>query len=260
MGRRRGLVAAFGLLCALADVSSARADDVAQAIAWLDSDSSEQVQLGIETLGLAPSARGAVALTARARRGLPPELLLAAISTLGAMQQREAVPYLVELGRHRRTVVRAKALEALAAIGGDEAKVALRRGLDDGDADVRVAAVRGLGLLQDRSALQLLVRAFDRGVTEAGDVLGLLGGADEIRFLMGQLGHVPLQSLLSGLGEALRRADLPQRLRLDIVARLTEMATVEVRTFFESVAPNLPGPTNDPVRRAVSDAIVRISG
>lgn len=260
MRTRRGSVAAFGVLFAFASFTSARADDTAQAIGWLDSDSQEQVQLGIETLGLAPSARGAVALVARARRGLPPDLLLAAISTLGAMQQREAIPFLVELSRHRRANVRGRALESLASIGGNEAKVALRRGLDDADAEVRVAAVRGIGSVGDTEALPLLVRAFDRGVYEAGDALGALGGADEVRFLVGHLGHAPLQVLLPGLGEALGRADLPQRLRLDVVARLTELATVEVRTFFESIAPSLPGPNGDPVRRAVADAIVRISG
>lgn len=260
MRSRAAWGAAWAVAMSMAAGTTAHADDPAQAIAWLDASSAEEVQLGIETLGLSPSARAAAALVQRARRGLPPELLLMTVQTLGAMQQRESIPYLVELARHRSPQVRSKALEALTAMRGNEAVEALRRGLDDAAPEVRLTAVHGIGELADRGSLPILLRAFDRGVFEASDVIGQIGGPEEVRFLIGQLGHVPLPSILGGLGEAIRRADLPQRLRLDLVARLTELATTEVRSFFESIAPDLPGPNNDPVRRAVGDAIVRISG
>ncbi len=247
----------------LATSTAARAQDVdteQQAIAWLESTSVDEVRLGIETLGLVPSPRAADALAARIRRGLPFDLLEDALTTLGAMQQRSSLPVVLELTRHRHGHVRAKAIATLGAIGGSDAVVAIRRGLDDPDRQVRIAAVRAMSAASDRTGVMMLMRAFDRGLLEAAEAIGHLGSPEEVRALLGHLGIVPFDTLMPGLGEALRRSDLPQRLRLDIVARLTELATQNVRVFFEMLLPTLPGPANDPVKRAINDAILRISG
>lgn len=236
------------------------ADTEAQALAWLASPNADEVRLGIETLGLVPSNRTATALVERARRGLPGDLLEGAIATLGAMENPIARPLLLELTYDRRASIRAKSLEALGILGGSDAIAAIRRGLDDDDATVRAAAVAGISAANDRASVEVLLRAFDRGVTEAAPVVGRLGTPEQVRLLLGYLGHAPLEAVLPGCAEALGRAELPQRLRLDIVARLTELGTENIRTFFTEVQPNLPGNANDAVQRAVNDAIMRISG
>lgn len=261
MTRRIHLLLAFGLM--LATSTEARAQDSeteAQALAMLESRSVDEIRLGIETLGLSPSPRAADALAARVRRGLPPPLLEAALSTFGAMQQPTSVGVVLELARHRDAGVRAKAVEVLGVLGGADATAAMRRGLDDESRTVRVAAVRAMNAALDRGGVPTLMRAFDRGVLEAAEAIGHLGSPDEVRALLGHLGITPFEAIMPGLAEALRRGDLPQRLRLDIVARITELGTENARRFFEELQPNLPGPPNDPVRRAVNDAILRISG
>lgn len=261
MTRRNHLLLALGL--SLATSGAARAQDAeteAQAFAMLDSRSVDDIRLGIETLGLSPTPRAADALAARVRRGLPPALLEAALSTFGAMQQPTSVSVVLELALHRDAGVRAKAIEVLGTLGGQEAITAMRRGLDDASPVVRVAAVRALNAAQDRGSVPVLMRAFDRGVLEAAEAIGHLGNAEEVRALLGHLGIAPFETIMPGLAEALVRADLPQRVRLDIVARITELGTENARRFFEQLQPTLPGPANDPVRRAVSDAILRISG
>lgn len=246
------------------DSHSARADQSSdaesQALQLLASPNVDEVSLGIESLGLLPSPRTAAALIERTRRGLPRELMELAIGTLSAMDTPAATPIFIDLSRDRRPSVRAKALEALAGIPRADAIVAIRHGVDDADATVRAAAIDAVGTLNDRESVPLLLRALSRGVQEAAPVIGHLGNADQVRQLLEYLGRASLEFELAGCAEALNRTDLPQRLRLDIVALLTELATEQIRTFFTEVLTTLPGGANDPVRRAVNDAIMRISG
>lgn len=230
------------------------------AIEWLRSASVDEVELGIQTLSVSGTQAGSAALCERLRRGLAPNLAVQAIEALEVLGHRASIPTLLSLAHARNHSVRARAIGALGVFGGADVLPTLRAAVDDVDPLVRVAAVRSLGRAHDAASMSLLSRAFDRGVHEAAEVICTLGGADDVRALLGHLGHVPLDTLLPGLAAALRRAELPQRLRLDVVARLADLGTQSVRVFFESVMPTLPGPASDPVKRAISDAILRISG
>ncbi len=84
-----------------------------EAIEMLDASDADTVQLGIEALGTNGTARAVAPLSARIRRGLPPELLDMAIQTLGVLGRPEAGPVLFELTNHRRAEVRVAATEAI---------------------------------------------------------------------------------------------------------------------------------------------------
>src|SRR5688572_2342676 len=99
----------------LALTSPAAAQTEAEAIALLSSNRREDVKSGLETLGLSATPSAVTAIANRVRRGLDAELLDLALTTLRVQNRPEAGAVLVELARHRRTDIRARALEAVAA-------------------------------------------------------------------------------------------------------------------------------------------------
>lgn len=245
---------------ALATSTPALAQTEAQAIALLSSSRREDVKAGLETLGLSATPAAVNAIANRVRRGLDAELLDLALTTLRVQNRPEAGGVLMELAHHRRAEIRARALEAVAACRPSGARDALVRGLSDLDATVRAAAATGLGELEARDAVPELVRALERGLGEAAGPVGKLGTETEVRVLVTMLGRVPFATVAPGIAFLITRQDLPQRFRLDVVAKLHDLGTGEVRTFLEETLPSVPGAANDPVRRAIDTAIVRISG
>lgn len=247
--------------CVVLEAAATRAQSSeAAAIAQLSSSRREDVQAGLETLGLSATETAVTAIAQRIRQGLDAELLDLALTTLRVQNSPAAGPVLIELARHRRAEIRARALDAIAASRPAGAREALVRGLADLDPTVRAAAATGLGEIEARDAVPELIRALERGLPEAAAPIGKLGNVEQARTLVTLLGRVPFAALAQGVASLLTRADLPQRFRLDVVARLHELGTGEIRTFLDETLPSVPGGANDPVRRAIETAIVRISG
>jgi hypothetical protein len=57
----------------------------------------------------------------------------------------------------------------------------------------------------------------------------------------------------------LARTNLENRARLDIVARVSELATAEARGLLEELVNEGGLPSSDPVRRAANEAAARIA-
>ncbi|UJR79023.1 Hypothetical protein I5071_10560 [Sandaracinus amylolyticus] len=253
------IVAALsGLALALAPARAAAQDlTLDQATQMLRSSDHDEVQTAIQSIGLLGSPRGVEPLAARIRDGLAPDLLESAIDTLTVLGRAEAGPVLFELVTHRRPEVRLRAVQAIAATRPRGADRALVSALSDSSAEVRSAAATALGDLGAASAAESLFLALDRGVPEAGPALGKVVRAEHVGRVLEYLGRLPFSQMQGVLDEMLRRRDLPSRSRLDVVARLGELATPEVRTFLSEWASAQPA--NDPVRRAAEDVVARIA-
>jgi HEAT repeat protein len=260
------LALALYLCLAPASAPAAHAQElsVAEATEHLGSSDPAAVRTGIEALGLAGNARAVPPLADRIRRGLPPELLDAALDTLLVLSRPESGPILFELTAHRRPEVRLKAVQAIVASEPRGADRVLVSALSDLDPAVRAAAALGLGQLGARTAIDPLFHALDRGVAEASTAIGQLATAEQVTRLLGYLGRIPFDALTPALSEILARRDVPQRTKLDVIARLEETATPEAKAFLQEFVASLPEPPRrgrpDPVRQAAEEAILRIAG
>ncbi|MDQ3034677.1 MAG: HEAT repeat domain-containing protein [Myxococcota bacterium] len=230
-----------------------------RATQMLRSNSHDEVMTAIQSLGMLGSPRAVEPLAARIRDGLAPDLLESAIDTLTVLGRPEAGPVLYELTSHRRPEVRLRAVQAIAATRPRGAERALVSALSDSSAEVRGAAAIAIGELGATGAIDSLFLAFDRGVPEAGPALGRLARPEHVGRVLDYLGRVSFSQMSAVLGELLARRELPARARLDVIARLGELATPEVRTFLESWIESQQPPANDPVRRAAEDVIARIA-
>jgi HEAT repeat protein len=255
---------ALSLLAALPAAAQRRAQpepsaELRTAIEALDSTNPVEVRGAIEAIGISGDRRGAAPIAARIRRGLPADLLEAAIDALTVLGQPDAGPVLFELASHRRPAVRLRAVQAIVATRPSGADRALEGALADSDSAVRSAAAEGLGTLGARTAIDALFTALDRRVDGAAVAIGQLAQPDHVQRFLGYLGQIPFELASAALGEMLRRTDLAERARMSIVARLGELATAEVRAFLESFVAALPPNDRSAVRRAAEETAARIS-
>jgi len=228
----------------------------------LQSNDPAQIRSGIEAMGLIGNRRVIDPLAARIRAGLPTELLGAAVDTLMVLSRPEAGPILFELTTHRRPEIRLKAVQAIVASEPRGADRALITALSDMDPRVRAAAALGLGERGATSAVDPLFHALDRHVTEASTAIGQIANPAQIDRLLEYLGRLRFDALTPALSEVLARDDVPRAKKLDVIAKLSELATPEVKQFLQDYVASLPEPRRgrpDPVREAAEDAILRIA-
>jgi hypothetical protein len=241
------------------EAPAAVSPELAAAVAQLASSDEAVIQQGIEALGLAGTPDVVEPLAARIRRGLPPELLEMAVDTLIITGQASAGPVLITLVAHRRPEIRLKAVQGIASIKPRGAEQSLTLALGDSDPQVRAAAAVGLGAVGARGSVDQLFLALEHGVLEASTSIGQLATPAEAMRLLGYLGRLAFDAISPGLGELLARADLPDRTKLDLIARLAELATGGTKTFLQEFVAALPPTDRGPVRRAAEDAAMRIA-
>jgi hypothetical protein len=96
-------------------------------------------------------------------------------------------------------------------------------------------------------------------VPEAALAIGRVADAPAIERLHGYLGHASLPPMLSAYEALLLRADVGEAEKLDIIARLGEVATPSVKGFLQRLAAgNHNWSAQLPVLRAMADTAARI--
>jgi len=121
-------------------------------------------------------------------RDLDPKVQVAAVETVGLLQDKEAVPDLVSvLDRAHDARVRRAALTSIAMLPVESSRSLYTRYLTDKDEKMRTAAAEGLGRLHQPSDLPVLEKAWqDEGKTSArlGMAFGqvMLGKTDTTEF------------------------------------------------------------------------------
>jgi HEAT repeat protein len=232
---------------------------IANAQQMMASDKREVIEAGIQSLGLLGTQDAVEPLAQRIREGLPPELLDQAITTLMALGQPNAGPVLYELAAHRRPEVRLRAVEAIVATKPAGAEQALTAALSDSDAKVRSAAATGLGEVGTSASLEKLFLALDRGNFEASGAIGKVVQPGDVLRLIGYLGRLPFRSLGPAIAQVLQRGDVPENAKLDIIARLEEVGTPEVKGYLNDLVASSGESLPPNVSRAVLRAMTEIA-
>lgn len=232
---------------------------IVEAQKLLDSGDRAQVETGIQSLGMMGKKEAVAPLAARIRRGLPPELMETAILTLMTLGDAEAGPVLTELASHRRPEVRLRAIEAISSVRPAGAEATLVTALSDGDDGVRSAAATGLGEIGARGSLEVLFLALDRGNLAASPAIGKVVEPAQAARIAGYLGRIPFYSLSPALGEVLKRADVDEATKLNVIAELQEAATPEVKGFLGDVMATGGDALGPNLKRAIMRAMQEIA-
>lgn len=237
--------------------------DVERIAARLDSRNADEVREAIDLLSVIDHPSVVPHLAALLRSGRSDEVTDRALTALQGLAHPTSIDVLVEFTRHRRARARRIAYQGLAAIQDRRVPSLLEQGLRDSDRNVRATAARSLGEIGARQSVDTLFVAFDRGVVEAAIAIGKLGDRQSIRRFNDHLGQMPLSVMLSGYNEYLRRNDIPDDAKVDIVGRLGEVSGPLVRSFLQRYLDTFPtrgAAARSRVRTVVIDTLRRIPG
>jgi HEAT repeat protein len=237
--------------------ASARAE-IDQAEQLLNSDQKPDIETGIQSLGLLGVPQAVDPLVNRIREGLPPELLELAVTTLMALGQPNAGPVLYELTTHRRSEIRRQAIEAIAATRPVGAEPVLLGALSDEETQVRSAAAIALGEVGSPGAVERLFVALDHGNSEASMAIGKLVAPTSVRKLSEYIGEVPFHHMGPALSIVLARRDVPEPQKLELIARLEEVGTPEVRGYLGNLLETSRDSLSPAVQRAIARAMAQI--
>ena len=147
---------------------------------------------------------------------------------------------------------------AIADIAGPRADELLAQGLRDSDSAVRGTCARRLGERKASSQIDVLLRAFERGVPEAAVAVGRIADAATSARFHAQLGHAPIVLMLSGYEPLLLRADVDEATKLDVIARLGEVASISVKRFLERMLVEHDWSAQPRLRSTLADTARRI--
>lgn len=237
--------------------------DVDTLAAQLDSRNADEVRDAITKLTLVDHPSVVPPLAALIRSGRTDEVTDQALVALRAIAHPSALEVLVELTQHRRPRARRLAYQALAAIEDRRVPELVEAGLRDSDRNVRAIAARELGEIGARRSVDTLFVAFERGLVEAAGPIGKLGDRQSIERFTEHLGQVPLSVMLAGYHAYLRRDDIPDPVKIQIVERLREVSGPMVRQFLQRYLDTFPSSgraSRSPVRNEVIETLRIIPG
>jgi HEAT repeat protein len=233
-------------------------DDLDTIAARLQSPNPDEVREAIDLLSIIDHPAVIPHLEALLRAGQPDAITDRALEALGALGHAGAVDILAAFTHHRRAGARRRAYQSLAAIQDRRVRELLETGLSDSDRSIRGQVALSLGETNARPSLDLLFRAFERGVIEAAIAIGKLGDRTHVNRYNEHLGQKPLAIMLSGYGEFLRRRDVPVEVKTEIVGSLGEVSGPMVRRFLQEYLGTFAERDRSPLRRHVEETIRRI--
>jgi HEAT repeat protein len=225
----------------------------------LHSGDPERVGAAVDALGAQKSRAAVMALSDFVRQGQADALADRALHALGNTRSPEALDVLAELTRHRRPGAREASYRAIAKIAGQRADALLGMGLRDSASPVRVVCARSLGERNAKGQLDLLFLAFDRGVAEAGAAIGQIADGPALPRLHERLGRAPIQPMLAAYEKLLLRPEVLESSKLEVIARLGEVATPNVKLFLQGLMAAHDWSKQLPVLRAMADTAARIA-
>lgn len=212
-------------------------DDISER---LSSQDPVEVRQAIDLLSVIDHPRVIPPIAELLRSGRSDEVTDRALQALRGLAHPSSIDVLVEFTHHRRARARRLAYQALAAIRDRRIPEHLEQGLRDSDRSVRATCARQLGEIGANRSVDTLFLAFDRGVVEAAAAIGKLGDRRSVERFNEHLGEVPLSVMLSGYHEYVRRREIPDEVKMDIINRLGEVSGPMVRVFLQRYLDTFP--------------------
>jgi HEAT repeat protein len=232
--------------------------DLESILPKLSSDNADEVREAIDLLSVIDRPEVIPHLATLLRSGQSDPITDRTLEALGGLAHSDAIEILSAFTHHRRPGARRRAFQGLAAIEDRRIPELLESGLSDSDRNVRATCALALGEIGARGSLDILFRAFERGVVEAAIAIGKLGNQRAVERFDEHLGDRPLAIMLSGYHEFLRRNDISNQVKTDIVARLGEVSGPMVRRFLQEFLGTFPERGRNPLKDHVEETLRRI--
>ena len=187
--------------------------------------------------------------------GTVPSLAIESLGALEKLKDSKSLQVLTLYSGNRNPPVRTAAVKALAALPDARAGVVLTERLGDSSAEVRTAAAQALAARKEKKAADRLFKLVAKNDAGAAAPLGVLIAPDDVPRLAELRGRADDAVLADALGEFLKRTDVPDRLRVDVVRTLARMpgaaATTALVEYLSSVPDKDPRASREEAQKIV---------
>ncbi|HKU43954.1 MAG TPA: HEAT repeat domain-containing protein [Polyangiales bacterium] len=234
-----------------------RAEILKTAETKLQNGDEAAVRQGLASLIELGGDEAARAVVARLHRGLPPQLIEAAIDALVLLNRPSQSPALLELTQHRRIQIRIKAMQALASLKIKSAQSALLYALDDPSAEVRSAAVTALASVGSSRALPALYTAAERGVPGAWQAVGQIAGPNDFKGLLARAQREDVMLVRPALDALLARPSLPAAAKQKLVQQVMALGSPSARAALVEWMAAYKADGDPRVQQALAAAVLR---
>jgi HEAT repeat protein len=180
--------------------------------------------------------------------GLPARVE-AAVEALGALADPRAIEILESYAGHHSPEVRRRAIKALAAIKDERVVPTLLDALGDAAPDVRAAAADALAARKDTRAGPRLLALVKRNDAGAAPALGLLATPELVPQLAELQGSVDDNVVAAALGEYIKRDDVADGLRVDVVRTIGRLSGAAATTALVEYLASLPAKDDRPSKK-----------
>ncbi len=224
------------------------------------------LQLGAEDLAVAlaavkrlgesgaPNAAGP--LVQALAVGTSPVVATEAIGALQKLKDPAAVSVLALYAGNRNVPVRLAAVKALGATPDERVVPTLIERLGDSAAEIRTACAEALAGRKEARAERRLFALVARNDLGAAGPLGRLVAPNDIPRVAELFGRVDGPVLALVFGEFVKREDVPDRLRLDVVRTLARIpgpvATTAMVEYLATIPENDNRPSKDEVQKILA--------
>ena len=229
----------------------------------LRSANADEVREAITLLTIINDDDAIAPLSELLRSGQNDTITDAVLEAMQRLAMPQSLEVLTEFTHHRRAGARRRAYAAIAAIRNDRRVPALlEQGLRDSERSIREEAAESLGRIGARGSLEMLFRAFERGVLGAGEAIGRLGSDADVTRFNAFLGRMPISVMLGGYDQLLQRRDISDAVKVDIIGRLRDvsgrMVCQSLLTYRDTLPP-LGRQSPNELRRALTQALDQIA-
>jgi HEAT repeat protein len=215
----------------------------------------EDDDLAIAAARKLSEAGGTYALVSALAMGLRPPVAAEVLTALGKARDPRALALLLLYSGNVNLPVRLAAVKSLGQQSDPRAVDVLVERLGDSQPQVRAAAAEALAARKVARAYQRLFLLVSRNDAGAAGPLGTLIPASDIPRLAELHGRIDDNVLATALGEFLKRPEVPDRLRVDVVRTVGRLpgagATAALVEYLASVPDKERRPSRDEAQRLV---------
>jgi len=223
--------------------SAAEIESLRQALLGAEDEEASEAADKLGSAGTARAAEPLLEVLAEGGRPLRVQAALDALGKLGAAHalrnDQAVVDALVLYAGHRSPDIRRRAVKALANVPDARVTGPLMDRLGDAAPDVRAAAADALAARHETRAVPRMFALLSRGDAGVAGPLASLATPDMVPRIAELAGAVDDELVANALGEYVKRDDVPEKLRIDVlrtIGRLSgAVATTALAEYLASV-------------------------
>ena len=177
----------------------------------------------VKALSESAASNAAVALIEMLSAGAAPPLVIAAIDALRKLSDPQGIDVLALYTGNRNPDIRRHAVVALGALSDARVVPTLVERLGDSAPDVRAAAAEALATRGEKTAAPRMLALLKRNDSGAAAPLGAMAPIAFVPAIAELQGSIDDANLATALGELLKRPDMPEPVRVDIIKTLARV-------------------------------------